>query len=256
MKVIILGCGPTGLLAAYACEQRGHEVVILSKKVRSKIPGAVFLHEYIPELVPSTPDGYVEFIKRGSMRGYAKKVYGSEDAYCSWSLFPEGERPAWSMFALYSRLWEIFHTRIMDVNITTGILDYIAIPGVLIISTIPANVMCKNSMHTFVSQNIFVLNKTAEPSLRNGIVYNGDQDAPWYRTSRIFGAEATEATVLFPSDMVSDLKAELSWGYKPINTDCDCHPYVARVGRFGRWEKGILVHHAYKQTVQLLEEIS
>src|SRR4051812_48361120 len=117
MTVCILGCGPAGLLSAYAAERHGHEVVIMSRKLKSMIPGAVFLHEPIPGLTAPTPDDVVTFTKQGNKAGYAKKVYGSPDDNCSWDLSPEGERPAWSMFSLYDQLWERFQNRIVDMMI-------------------------------------------------------------------------------------------------------------------------------------------
>jgi hypothetical protein len=255
MKVCVLGCGPAGLLAAYACVQRGCRVSIVSKKLKSKIPGAVFLHEPIPYLTAPVADGVVKFIKHGTKRGYAQKVYGNEDADCSWDLFPEGERPAWSMFKLYDQLWEQFEDGIND-----QLLNHASIERILtmnfdfIITTIPAPFICYNEEHKFSSQAIYVLNKTADPSLRNGIVYNGDLRDSWYRTSRLFGAEATESARRFPTKLILELGAQTSSGYKPLQTNCDCFPSIRRVGRFGRWEKGILVHHAYKHTVQILEE--
>lgn len=255
MTVCILGCGPAGLLSAYAAEQRGWDVVILSRKVKSPIPGAVFLHEPIPGLTAPTPDGVVKFVKHGNKEGYAAKVYGYMDADCSWDLFPEGERPAWSMFSLYDQLWERFHDRIADVMISTIQMVQILCGGFdVVISTIPAPFLCYNDKHTFDSRAIHVLNKTVDPSLDNAIVYNGGWDDMWYRTSKLFGAEATESTSPFDSEIIEQLGARPSNGYKPLTTDCNCYPNVARVGRFGRWEKGILVHHSYKQTVQVLEE--
>jgi len=254
MKVCILGCGPAGLLAAYAAQARGCEVAIISTKVKSKIPGAVFLHEAIPGLTSVISDGSVRFIKHGTRRGYAAKVYGNMDADCSWDLFVEGVRPAWSMFKLYDELWAQFESRIHEEVINAVAVDRYLYAGFdLLISTIPAPYLCHNDEHKFDSQTIYVLDKTVDPSLENGIVYNGSFADNWYRTSKLFGAEATEATVPFDPNLISALGAKEATGYKPLKTNCDCLPQVERVGRFGRWEKGILVHHAYKQTVRILE---
>lgn len=256
MKVLILGCGPAGLLAAYAADVRGHEVQIVSRKVKSAIPGAVYLHEAVEGLTASMPDGEVEFIKRGDRRGYAAKVYGSPDARCSWDSFPSGKRPAWSMFAIYDNLWSIYQSRIEDMNIDPAMAD--ACERIraydLIISTIPAPVLCTNSDHQFPKQKIYVLNKCVDSGLINGIIYNGDLRDRWYRTSNIFGSQATEAATPFEEDLVAVFKAKVSVGFKPLWTNCDCHPRIKRIGRYGRWTKGILVHQAYNQTVQLIEE--
>jgi hypothetical protein len=43
-------------------------------------------------------------------------------------------------------------------------------------------------------------------------------------------------------------------GIKPLNTDCSCHPYgnLVRIGRFGTWQKEVLVTDAYKTAQQEL----
>lgn len=252
--VIILGCGPAALLSAYACDQLGHQVLIYSKKVKSRIPGAVFLHEPIPRLTAPTPDGWVNFIKHGNRYAYAQKVYGNQDADCSWDLFPEGERPAWSMFDLYDWLWYRYNARIVEDTLDAERVRYIQHMADLVISTIPVMSICENPKHRFYSQDIFILNKAVDRSLKNTIVYNGSPMDTWYRSSSIFGHEATESVATFDPELVKQLGAKVSKGFKPIKTNCNCHPNVARVGRFGRWEKGILVHHAYKQTIQILGE--
>jgi hypothetical protein len=48
----------------------------LSKKIKSVIPGAVFLHEPIPGLTAPTPDGVVSSSSTETKAGYAAKVYG------------------------------------------------------------------------------------------------------------------------------------------------------------------------------------
>lgn len=254
MNVCILGCGPAGLLAAHAANQFGAEVSIVSRLTKSRIPGAVFLHESIPGLTAPNPDGMVKFIKHGNKQGYAAKVYGNMDADCSWDLFQEGERPAWSMFILYDKLWSRYRSRIRDQVINPIIMDDIMLEGFdIIISTIPAPFLCYNN-HNFEKQEIHVLDKTVDRSLKNAIVYNGCQQDDWYRTSKLFGAEATESTKPFSIEEARNLNAIRSNGYKPLRTNCNCYPDIERVGRFGRWEKGILVHHTYKHTVQILEE--
>jgi hypothetical protein len=255
MKVLILGCGPSGLLAAYAADERGYDVRIASKKIKSVIPGAVYLHEPVEGLTASMPDGEVEFIKRGDRRGYAAKVYGSPDARCSWDSFPEGTRPAWSMFAIYDKLWKLYNDRIENVDIDAKLADeYERNIFDLVISTIPAPIICSNSEHKFPQQRIYLLDKSVDSGLVNGILYNGDPRDHWYRTSNIFGSQATESTIPFEEDLIDIFKAKTAIGFKPLWNDCDCHPHINRIGRYGRWTKGILVHQAYNHTVQLLEE--
>jgi hypothetical protein len=44
------------------------------------------------------------------------------DARCSWDLFPEGERPAWSMFSIYDKLWYQFQDRIIDTMVSSTVM--------------------------------------------------------------------------------------------------------------------------------------
>src|SRR4029450_12844279 len=149
MNVCILGCGPAGLLSAYAVAQSGGRVTIISKKVKSKIPGAVFLHEPIPYLTAPEPDGVVRFIKHGNKQGYAKKVYGNMDADCSWDLFEEGERPAWSMFKLYDQLWKHFEERIIYMSVSPMNMAKIMSEGFdIVITRIPLPFICGNWIHS------------------------------------------------------------------------------------------------------------
>jgi len=255
MKIVILGCGPAGLLSAYACEMSGHhKVSIVSYKVKSKIPGAVFLHEPISPLTAPDPEAMVRFIKHGTKAGYAKKVYGSVNAECSWDSFPEGYMPAWSMFALYDKLWSHYSKRIVNRTVDHRYIGRLMRDFDLIISTIPAQALCHNRQHSFESQSIFIMNK-AVAWQDNVIVYNGSLGDSWYRTSRIFKHESTEATVPFEEELTNRSGVTVSKGFKPLRTDCTCHPQIARIGRYGRWKKGILVHHAYEQTVKVLEAL-
>ena len=51
MIVAILGCGPTGLVAAHACAMKHIPFVIFSKKRKSFLFGSQYLHEPIPGVI-------------------------------------------------------------------------------------------------------------------------------------------------------------------------------------------------------------
>ena len=59
MNVAVLGCGPAGLIAAWAAEQAGADVQIYSKKVQSIIPGSQYLHGPIPGVSSPYAEGVV-----------------------------------------------------------------------------------------------------------------------------------------------------------------------------------------------------
>jgi hypothetical protein len=153
MRIAVLGSGPAGLLAAQACATSGHEVTVFSKnREPSRITGAQYIHEPIPGLTADQPDGAVVFHKIGTAECYAKKVYGRFDAPTSWSIFPEGPRPMWSMSKVYDKLFQEWYEKINTVDIDSEWLDYLEKRRdmfALAISSIPCNIICQNPEHEF-----------------------------------------------------------------------------------------------------------
>lgn len=241
--VAILGCGPAGLLAAHGAVQMGFEPHIFSVKKKSVMPGAMYVHERIDDVTEAEPDGVITFRKTGNRAGYAQKVYGDAQAPVSWDQFPVGEYPAWSMSALYDTLWDRYGGSIIDQELGTEAIGEIAKGHRLTISTIPAHQLCYEGHH-FGGQPVWISENSWAGVGENEIVYNGDLNDHWYRSSRIFGHEATESAQQMPSAFQ---------GTKPLSTDCDCQPEVVRVGRFGQWKKGVLVHHAYRESMEALQ---
>lgn len=244
MRVAILGCGPAGLFAAHAAVYMGHEPFIYSVKQKSSIPGAVYLHHQIPEVTGKDPDGVVTFRREGTRDGYAVKVYGNAAAPVSWDTFPSGRYSAWSMMAAYDQLWDLYGSSVIDGRLDADLLDGLEQSYPLVISSIPARALCENTYHFFNGQQVWITNEPVEGCRDNEIIYNGYEPVPWYRTSRIFGYGATE----YPSAVTGAFT-----GAKPTGTNCDCHPGIKRVGRFGQWRKGVLVHHAYQQAAELID---
>jgi hypothetical protein len=244
-SVAILGCGPSGLLAAHAVAQMGHRPYIYSIKKKSVMPGAMYLHERIDGINDyMSPDGHVVVRQIGTREGYAAKVYGDPDAPVSWDTFGHGSYPAWSMAEMYDKLWDMYSPFIFANEVTPYILERIRQKHVLTISSIPAKALCKGD-HEFAGAKVWISDQAwreLSPD-ENVILYNGDPTDHWYRTSMIFGHGATESTEPMPGAFE---------GIKPTETDCDCQPAVKRVGRFGQWKKGVLVHHAYRQALEIV----
>lgn len=272
LKVAILGCGPAGLFAAHAAAQAGAEFTIFSKPRKSFMRGAQYLHKPIPGLSGDAFD--VTYELWGSVAGYREKVYGEmEDILVS----PEtlvGTSPAWDIREAYDNAWDLYadphdgSRTIVPVDYETGHdsvhLDMMSGDYDLVISSIPAWLLCRNPDHKFESTEVWAtegLKSFKDPTfwpphsgpdgrVDNIVVCSGDPDDWWYRQSRIHGWENTE----FPLDR----KPAVPDGYKvhkvtkPVRTDCDCHPDIVRVGRYGQWKKGVLTHHAYEDSVLAL----
>jgi hypothetical protein len=244
----VLGCGPSGLLAAKAVEDLGHEPIIYAIKRKSDMPGAIYIHESLPGLTGVAPDAYVTFHKLGTREGYARKVYGHEDADCSWDDFPEGIKPAWDMRSTYDMLWLRYESRVFNKFVTADTVGQLLLRHV-VVNTIPAPMICQGD-HYFEQKDIWVRHDFTMQSpgvLDPCIVYNGDPVYGWYRASSLFGHQAME---------FGHRVSKAAYGFKPISTNCDCHSgngTLVRAGRFGAWKKGVLVHHVYRQVLDALQ---
>lgn len=245
MKVAVLGCGPAGLLSALAIEQCGHKPVIFSNPIKSRMPGAQFLHAAIPGLTPDEPELFINFLKRGSAQGYAAKVYGRRDAPTSWDAFPEGRVGAWSLARAYDLLWERYRGRIVAGEVGREGLDLIEDRFDAALSTIPAQVLCDNPEHTFDSTTVWIRTGPM-PQGVNVIEYNGQPLVGYYRSSSIEGHGSVE---------FGHPVRGADPGVKPLGTNCDCRHRFYRLGRFGTWKKGVLVHHAYEEAKALINAL-
>lgn len=245
-KIAILGCGPSGLLSAHAAMLRGYHPEVFSIKRPSLMPGAIYCHEQIPQLLPVKSD-VINYAKLGSKEGYARKVYGSYNAPTSWDKFREGGHTGWSMKELYEQLWDKFERQIFDVQLHQGIIEQILMRYDIVVNTVPLPaICCKPGEHVFHSKSIWVRREHRDVCEQLGdpcIIYNGDPHFAYYRTSLIFGGGSTE----FAHEVHN-----AEHGRKPLDNDCDCWPEMVRAGRYGRWERGVLVNDAFRQVLAVI----
>jgi hypothetical protein len=275
-KVAIFGCGPAGLLVAHAAQLCGHAVTIYSKKQKSPMEGAQYLHVEIPGFKLPEPE-VIRYVLFGSIETYREKVYGSGDPDIIVS--PQqylGEHKCWDLRALYARLWLHWEPSIVDIEISKAKIPTIAAGFDWVFSSIPATVLCEHyvgeteeSSHTFKYQPVWIDGLWSGPTpaedrglwgrSQHVVICNGfavDEERPnmtgWYRSSHIFGHANTEwASPRF----VPDQRAQSGriWRVrKPMTTNCDCWPYIVRVGRYGKWAKGVLTHHAFDDAMALM----
>lgn len=254
-KVIILGCGPAGLFAAHAAVGQGMDVRILSKPRKSFMRGAQYLHRPIPGL--SREPFKVDYRLEGSVEGYRDKVYGDvTDVQVS----PEtltGIADAWDIREAYEAAWAEYNSLIEPWDVTQRD-PYDLYPQCdLVVSTIPAKLLCHNPRHEFVSQMIWstdfirytgaFTNDLTGRIEDNIVVCSGDPEDWWYRISRIHGWENTEYPHRFKPDTDRVWEVE-----KPISNNCTCHSKMLRLGRYGAWKKGILSDSAFYEMEELL----
>jgi threonine dehydrogenase-like Zn-dependent dehydrogenase len=266
--VAVVGCGPSGLLAAHACRMRNVPVVVFAPKAKSRLGGAQFSH------IPITPyhDEFnqamqLEYIVRGDPDTYKKKVYGSVQVpFVSFGNVTDGMKvPAWSLTKLYDDLWEDYSSLVVDYKIDPERLGKLTDTFDLVLSSAPAPSMCLGSIdqsigHFFRSAPVKILNEALDFNLPdNTIVYDGTDEHSYYRMSKIFGVGSTEWGAHVGVPPVGDLHTV----NKPIATNCDCHMSVdldgagipkgvIRIGRFGTWTKGELTFHAYNTVIEIL----
>lgn len=254
MKIAVLGCGPAGLMVAHAVTLAGYEPYIISKRVKSRMYGAMYLHQRLPGM-KQEPDFQLEIVKTGSAEGYAQKVYGDWRHPVSFSEFEGGKFPAWDLRKAYDWLWTLYNLNIQDFEVDRGFLDLVASENDIVFSTIPAALLCDGS-HDFHAQQIYVLHGE-DPYFtqdRHLMWYEGRADKDWYRFSQFGNYLSWEY-----SDRVNfqlRMPYQVTYGTKPISNNCDCLPEnVIRLGRFGAWKKGCLTHHAYEEAREVLSAL-
>lgn len=258
IRVAILGCGPAGLFAAHAAHLAGTQVTIYSKARKSYMRGAQYLHRPIEGLTGEPFE--VEYQLKGSVEGYREKVYGDMgDILVSPSTLV-GKAPAWDIRTAYDNAWSLYSNRVVNIDMAgfedpVKFLSNMESSFDLVISTIPADILCNNKKeHVFRSQKVWATEDLkslgefefdSEETLRdNLVVCSGDPDDWWYRQSRIHGWENTE----FPHDKKPNFTGRVHELSKPLSHNCTCNPNIVRMGRYGKWQKGILSHEAFEDT--------
>jgi hypothetical protein len=257
-------------MAAHAAALTGHDVHIYSKKRKSEMFGAQFLHAPIPGMTDTAPVE-IDYEWWGDYEGYRRKVYGELDVerVTGVKVSPEvfgGSVMAWNIRSTYDNLWQTYGEYVHDVVINakwladcldSGDYDYV-------VSTIPAPIICfgadKPDGHacTFRGQTAYALGDAPERGMfvpagmkqQKGVVVCNGLPAPrWYRSANVFGY----ATVEWPEGARPPLTgiAEIT---KPLTTNCNCHAreggtMLLRLGRYGQWQKGVLTHHVFQQAM-------
>lgn len=260
LDVAILGCGPTGLFAAHAMAQLGHDITIYSRKRRSEMFGAQYLHRPIPGLLLSDPIT-IDYQLQGTADGYRSKVYSGQDVD---SVSPEslvGQHKAWDIREAYYCAWKLYYHKIKDVpRIDAKWVrnELVWNQHHVVVSSIPATSLCYDRGHKFNSAYILAMGDAPERGSwvpdwvdcpDSAVICNGDPEVSWYRQSNIYGYR----TVEWPEDARINEEHPVARVEKPIDTDCDCFANsIVRAGRYGRWEKGYLSHQAYFETMEAL----
>jgi hypothetical protein len=253
------------LLAAHAARLKGISVTVFSKKQKSQMRGAQYMHRPIPGLRLAGPVK-LAYMLHGNIDDYKAKVYGDnadDDLVVSPKLFA-GYHEAWSIRQAYGLLWEAYRDIVIDTNITQEVLAYLVNGYDTVLSTIPAPLLCYNKTHQFKQVKVWIDQKWYGDNPRlnlsrygtdHVVICNGKPNDPdharqtgWYRTSLIYGQSNTEWSVK-SSVIPMDAKQVV----KPIATDCNCWPTIVRAGRYGQWAKGVLSHESFDMALEVFQ---
>lgn len=251
--IAILGCGPSGLLAAWACSLWNRPFAIFSLPIKSGLGGAQYLHKPITGLTDPWESHSVTYRMEGDPMIYFQKAYGMPLHHFDadwWQ--PENVEPAWNLIAYYDALWKTYSSMINPGELSASWLDTNADNFDMVISTIPLKSICRPlSPHVFNSSAIRIKTEAINRNIPDGeIWYDGTNDYSWYRQSHVFGHGNTEWGPTAPKTLP---QIGLISGTKPLNTTCDCWPDVVKVGRYGRWAKSEHTHDAFLHTAEALE---
>jgi hypothetical protein len=245
----VLGCGPAGLLAAHALSMFGRRVIVFSAKQKSVLGGAQYSHVQIPLLTSEEPEAELTYRVVGDAQVYQSKVYGDAPIpFVSFDHVVDGKRvPAWSLAEMYDKLWDMWQDQIFPMEIDHDVASKLS-EIFHVVSSVPLTAICEGH-HTFRSQMVQIANVVPVDLPDNTIMYSGDPADAYYRKSLIFGTSSMEwgvSAALPPSVRVRAVR-------KPIESNCDCLPQIERVGRYGRWQKGILTHHGARDLMARLD---
>lgn len=269
-SVAILGCGPSGLLVAHAAELCGWDFRIYSKKQKSPLHGAQYLHQAIPNLDCGTPQ-MIEYKLNGTPEQYRHKVYGTDwDGVVSPEDYWESHY-AWDIRRAYSQLWDKYESEIAQMTLgqkfleTFGRNNYWAHRWDLVISTVPRTVWDGNPAN-FESAKIWALGDTemprVDPAYRPApftVFCEGDHRVPWYRVSNIFGYCTVEwpwrpyysnDALIEPWDVPPHKGASIV--VKPLRYTGNAAPDFVHLGRYGAWQKGVLTSDVFYEAMKVL----
>jgi hypothetical protein len=266
MRVAILGSGPAGLMSAAAVVEAqgnpfGCNIDIFSNNGKSSLYGAQYLHEPIPSYTDTrwpNASRVIQYLLRGEPDEYRRKVYGPMwDGTVSAEELDEAHY-AWDIRQTYDALWEDFESMVIPIQmdpagmrmLTEGRTHYGRYD--LIINTIPRPALCAEG-HQFNSTSIWAAGEAPDQGIFLDrfdcdpftVICNGKENPSWYRISNIYGHK----TIEWPEEIRPPIPS-VAAVTKPLKTNCDCWPGVLHVGRYGKWQKGYLTHHAYKEVLE------
>jgi hypothetical protein len=260
LKVAVIGTGPSALLAAWGVLQEVQATVTFYKPpgvpVISQIHGAQYVHGIIQDLPGEIQPFWLRYRHFGTEEGYRLKIYGVNgvaEGDTSWRKFEEKEL-AWPIREVYAYLvGELLNSGQCPV-VEQGIREYdcevLVDHNDYVLNTAPLNKIAPGG--TYYSEKVLIAptNELIVPN--NEIWYIGDGRLA-YRASNIGGHVSTE----YPMHAGPNLRPRIRKQTKEISKPLRCEGVelegVYRLGRYGKWQKGVLVHHVYEEARQIVK---
>lgn len=274
-SVAIIGCGPTGLIAAHACAMNGISFRIFSKKRKSFLFGSQYLHEPIPDLIDESEGKPVRYINVGTPEEYRRKTHGK---WWDGIIAPEDfetEHTAWDIREAYGRLWNRYGRGVNDAEIVDGTLYVDGVDWMkelaahdLVVSTVPRRLWAVDG-DEFIYSEGWALGDAPEHGVfvpydltDNTIICDGSPDVHYNRLSKVFGYTTVEwpahtdmNVVMAAEGMPQPSKFIKPLAFHPSATRYNRTSDWLHVGRFGAWRKAVLVTDAWHETNKALEEL-
>lgn len=261
-SVAILGCGPAGLLVAHAAAINGWNFRIYSKKRKSMLFGAQYLHEAIPGMSDEQDFARVHYHLEGTPEEYRKKIYGP-----SWdgTVSPEDldqDHYAWDIRSCYDRLWDAYCDEIVDTEITPHWAASMNSSPYWtggphpdqVVSTVPRKIWAEPG-DVFASTKVWAYGDAPEWGQRAPfrpdsftVICDGTDSVGWYRASNIFD----HCTIEWPEYRKPPIRAQIV--EKPLYTDSTAASDFHHLGRYGAWRKGILTTDAFHDAMHIFKE--
>lgn len=253
-------------MVAHAAKLNGWDFRIYSKKQKSKLFGAQYLHERIPGLLCG-PEICVSYELRGSPEEYRHKVYGDVwDGTVSPEDFLE-EHSAWDLRAAYNDLWFRYGGEVTDVDFSNcwpGGMDKRSFDKAdLVISTVPRTIWDSNNSH-FERSTIWAVGDSDYERVHLhrpfpfSVVCDGTKENKWYRVSNIFGYCTMEWPQWWNSPFASVTPPARGavMVTKPLRYTGSAAQDFIHLGRYAQWEKGVLTSDVFKEAMKVLDNDS
>lgn len=264
-EALILGCGPTGLIAAHACRLAGVHFTILSKKRKSELYGSQYLHGPIEDIVGEAEGEWVKYVNVGTPEQYRRKTHGK---FWDGIIAPEDfetKHMAWDIRTAYQRLWRKYSDFVVNFDIESyAKLNHFADLALydVVISSIPRT-LWKLPGEKFTYSQGWTMGDAPERGVfvpyevdDMTIVCDGSESVHYNRLSKVFGYTTVEWPDHTDTSLLPGGAAKFT---KPLRCETDQdnptnHPRWLHVGRFGEWQKGVVVTDAFDAVTNRLKE--